>query len=175
MTPSDSFRAALVEEAMKKTGVCWVRWTGGSRDHPVWHAWQDGAAYLVAGPGEQPLPGVESAESATVTARTKDSRARLVLWEATVTRLQPGSSDWADAVELLQSDRLNLLDPDRVAQRWAAECSIVRLTPTGATGEGPDSYSTDDLSAIPLQTGATTRGRLPRVLHRRQTRGPGLR
>ncbi|HET7329004.1 MAG TPA: hypothetical protein VFJ14_17160 [Nocardioidaceae bacterium] len=175
MASSDSFRTALVAEAMKKTGICWVRWAGDARDHPVWHLWRDGAAYVVAGPGEQPLPGAETAESATVIARTKDSRARLIVWEAAVSRLLPGSPEWEEVVGLLQADRLNLADPDQVAQRWAAECSIVRLSPTGATGEGPGAYSTDDLSAAPLPTGATTRGRLPRVLHRRQTRRPRLR
>ena len=121
---------------MKKTGICWVRWAGETRDHPVWHTWHDGTAYVVAGDGEQPLPGAETAESAMVTARTKDSRARLILWEATVTRLQPWSPEWDEAVSLLQAERLNLVDPGQVAQRWAADCIILRLTPTGATGEG---------------------------------------
>lgn len=175
MTPSDGFRNALVEEAMKKTGVCWVRWAGGSRDHPVWHAWHDGAAYVISGPGEQPLPGAGEAESATVTARTKDSRARLVVWHARVTVLPPRSAEWDQAVELLQAGRLNLLDPDRVRERWADECTVTRLTPTGETDEGPGSYPDDDLAAAPLPTAATTRGRLPRVFHRRQAKRPDLR
>jgi hypothetical protein len=29
--------AALVEELMKKSGLCWVRLDGADRDHPVWH------------------------------------------------------------------------------------------------------------------------------------------
>lgn len=175
MSSSDGFRTALVEEVMKKTAICWVRWPEDGRDHPVWHSWHDGAAYVVAGRGEQPLPGIETASSATVTTRTKDSRTRLLLWDAAVTRLQPGTEEWADAVSRLQADRLNLRDPEQVAKRWAADCTIARFTPTGVGGEGPGSYSSEDLSRAPLPTGATTRGRLPRVLHRRQTQGPRLR
>ena len=46
---------ALLSEAMNKTGVLWVD-AEGDRPWPVWHVWDDGAAYVVSGPGEQPLP-----------------------------------------------------------------------------------------------------------------------
>jgi len=174
VTPAEDFHLALVAEAMKKTGVCWIRWSGDTRDHPVWHSWRDGAAYVVCGPGEQPLPGAGSTGRATVTSRTKDSRARLVLWEAAVSVLAARSDEWEAAVELLQADRLNLVDPDKVRERWATECTVLQLSPTGVVDESPGSYTDSDLSAAPLPTDAVTRGRLPRVLHRRQTRRPDL-
>lgn len=175
MPPFDGFRTALVAEAMKKTGVCWVRWPGDARDHAVWHVWHDGAAYVISGPGEQPLPGSGQTDTATVTTRTKDSRARLVVWRARARVLPPRTQEWEEAAELLQAGRLNLTDPDHVRDRWAAECTVTELTPTGETDEGPGSYPDDDLAAAPLPTAATTRGVLPRVLHRRQANRPKLR
>lgn len=171
MTP---FHAALVEQVMKKTGICWVRWTGSDRDHAVWHLWHDGAAYVVSGGDEQPLPGIADVAAATVLARTKDSRARLVGWHATVTTVAPDDADWDTVVGLLQADRLNLPDPDSVRERWAARCTITRFTPTGEVDDAPGDYPDADLAAAPLPTSATTRGKLPRVLHRRQERRPDL-
>ena len=53
----------LIHEAASKSGLLWVRLPDGST-HPVWHVWHDDgdergtgpAAYVVSGPGEQPLP-----------------------------------------------------------------------------------------------------------------------
>jgi hypothetical protein len=167
--------AALVEELMRKSGLCWVRLDGGGRDHAVWHIWHDGAAYVVSGGSEQPLPGVESAEAATVVARTKDSRQRMLAWRAELTRLRPEDDAWDEVVRALVTARLNLRDLHDAARRWAQECVLTRLRPTGETAEGPGAMPDGDLAAPPLPTPATTRRGLPRVLHRRQTRRPDLR
>jgi hypothetical protein len=167
--------AALVEELMRKSGLCWVRLAGGDRDHAVWHLWQDGAAYVVSGGEEQPLPGVEEAETATVVARTKDSRQRMLAWRADVQTVRPEDPEWDTVVRALVASRLNLPDLHDAANRWARECVVTRLTPTGEVAESPDSLPDGDLAAPPLPTSATTRRGLPRVLHRRQTRRPDLR
>jgi hypothetical protein len=167
--------AALVEELMKKSGLCWVRLAGGDRDHAVWHLWQDGAAYVVSGGAEQPLPGVEEAETATVIARTKDSRQRMLAWRADVHTVRPDDPEWDTVVRALVASRLNLPDLHDAANRWARECVVTRLTPTGEVAESPDSLPGGDLAAPPVPTPATTRRGLPRVLHRRQTRRPDLR
>jgi hypothetical protein len=167
--------AALVEELMRKSGLCWVRLRGGDRDHPVWHIWQDGAAYVVSGGTEQPLPGIDSADTAVVIPRTKDSRQRLLAWCADVHTVRPGDLEWDTVVRALVSARLNLPDLHDAAERWARECVVTRLAPTGEIAERPDAPPEGDLAAPPLPTPATTRRGLPRVLHRRQTRPPDLR
>lgn len=170
--------AALVAEVMKKTALCWVSWPGSEREHPVWHTWQDGAAYLLSGGDEQPLPGIDQVGAGggtvTVIARTKDSRERIVAWRAKVETIGPQHQDWPEAVRLLQAERLNLTDSDTVEHRWARECTISRLTPTGEFEEQPGRLPDGSLAAVPLPTPATTRGPLPRVLHRRQTHRPPL-
>ena len=60
---------------------------------------------------------------------------------------------------------------ESMPERWARECRVLRLEPTGATGTLPDG----DLSAAPLPTPATTRtpmpAGLPRLLAKRKRRG----
>lgn len=167
--------SALLEELMKKSGLCWVRLPGADRDRAVWHLWHEGAAYVVSGGSEQPLPGIEEVDSATVVVRTKDSRQRLLAWRAEVSTVRPGEPAWDDVVGALVSARLNLTDLDRAAQRWAQECVVTRMTPTGVVEERPGAQPDDEMAAPPAPTPATTRRGLPRVLHRRQTRRPRLR
>ncbi|MEI7034522.1 hypothetical protein [Streptomyces pratensis] len=159
---------ALVEEATKKSGLVWVRGTGPSR--AVWHVWHEGAALLVAGgPGEQPLPeGLADEGRAEVTVRSKDKGGRIVAWTARVRFLAPRSQEWEAAVAELKSKRLNAPDAERMAERWARECTVVRLTPAEVAAGLPDA----SLAAVPLPTAATTRrpapAALPRLLLKRR-------
>lgn len=162
---------ALVEEATKKSGLVWVRGAGPSR--AVWHVWHEGAAHLVAGgPGEQPLPeGLADGGRAEVTVRSKDKGGRIVAWSAAVRVLAPRSEEWEAAVAELKGKRLNAPDADVMTERWARECTVVRLTPDGVSTDLPDT----SLAAVPLPTAATTRqpapAALPRLLlKRRRTR-----
>ncbi|MCW5253237.1 MULTISPECIES: hypothetical protein [unclassified Streptomyces] len=161
---------ALVEEATKKSGLIWVRGPGTAA-RPLWHVWHDGAACVVGdGPGEQPLPGLADGGGAEVTVRSKDKGGRLVSWTARVVERAPGSEAWEAAVAELKGKRLNAPDGEAMTARWARECRVLRLEPTGATTALP----TDALAVPPLPTPATTRepvpAGLPRLLRRRGRR-----
>ncbi|MFF3712197.1 hypothetical protein [Streptomyces phaeochromogenes] len=174
---------ALVEEATKKSGLVWVRGLPSQGDgvtvqgdeassQALWHVWHDGAVCLVGdGPGEQPLPGLVDGGEAVVTVRSKDKGGRLVSWSAKVAELAPGSEEWDAAVGELKGKRLNAPDGEATTGRWARECRVVRLAPTGATASLPDG----SLAAPPLPTSATTRraipAGLPRLLFKRRKRG----
>lgn len=171
MTAADVLLArALVEEATKKSGLIWVRGTGPAR--ALWHVWHEGAAVLVGdGPGEQPLPpGLDAGGAAEVTVRSKDKGGRLVAWTADVAVLEPHSEAWEAAVGELKGKRLNAPDAERMAERWARECRVVRLTPCASRTDLPDG----SLAATPLPTPATTRrtapAALPRLLLKRRGR-----
>jgi hypothetical protein len=43
----------------------------------------------------------------------------------------PGTPEWDEVVPLLLAKRLNPQDRAEQAQRWARECVVLRLTPTG--------------------------------------------
>jgi len=168
---SELLDRALVEEATKKSGLVWVKGPG-SPARALWHVWHEGAACLVGdGPGEQPLPGLADGAAAEVTVRSKDKGGRLVSWAARVVELAPGSEAWQAAVGELKGKRLNAPDGEAMTDRWARECRVLRLEPTGALGALPDG----DLAEPPLPTPATTRepvpAGLPRLLLRRRKRG----
>ncbi|MCX5601759.1 hypothetical protein OOK29_26765 [Streptomyces phaeochromogenes] len=175
---------ALVEEATKKSGLVWVRGvpaqgpvqgdgsSDGASSQALWHVWHDGAVCLVGdGPGEQPLPGLVDGGEAVVTVRSKDKGGRLVSWSAKVAELAPGSEEWDAAVGELKGKRLNAPEGEAMTGRWARECRVVRLAPTGATASLPEG----SLAAPPLPTSATTRqaipAGLPRLLFKRRKRG----
>ncbi|MFI9060721.1 hypothetical protein ACIGQE_02420 [Streptomyces sp. NPDC053429] len=161
---------ALVEEATKKSGLIWVR--GSGADRALWHAWVDGAAHVVGdGPGEQPFPGLADGGSAEVTVRSKDKGGRLVAWTATVRELAPGGEAWQAAVAELKGKRLNAPDAERMTERWARECRLLRLEPAAVR----DALPGGSLAAPPLPTPAITRREipagLPRLLLKRKRAG----
>ncbi|MFI6687235.1 hypothetical protein [Streptomyces sp. NPDC050485] len=161
---------ALVEEATKKSGLIWVRGTGAA-ERALWHGWLDGAAYVVGGgPGEQPLDGLMDGGTAEVTVRSKDKGGRLVAWTAAVSEIAAGTEPWDAAVAELKGKRLNAPDGEAMTARWAAECRLLRLTPTGPLAPAPDG----SLATPPMSTPATTRhpvpAGLPKLLFKRKRR-----
>jgi 8-oxo-dGTP diphosphatase len=115
---------ALVAEGTRRAGVIWLTVPGRDRPVPAWHIWRDppGAAYVVTGPGEQPLPGVAGAARVTVTVPSKDTGGALVTWTAGVHRVDPGSPEWDAVIGPLAAARLNAdLDP--------GSATVYRLAP----------------------------------------------
>ena len=169
---TDPFALALIAELGKKTGVCWLRY--GGREHAVWHVWLDGSLYLVSGGTEQHLPGIDEVEQIEVVMRSKENGGRLVTWLGSVSRVDPSDEAWEPVTSALVSGRLNLDNLATAAQEWAAHSVVSRVTPTGEMLERPGELSDQSHAAPPAPTGATTRGALPRVLHRRVRRRPDL-
>lgn len=174
---TDSFTTALIAELGKKTGVCWLRYAepgrsaeDGGRTRAAWHVWHDDALHLVAGGKEQPLPGLADVDRVQVIMRSKENGGRLVAWVGSVSVVRPSDEAWDDVTSALVADRLNLVDLEAAKHEWAAESVVVRIDPTGELLEQPGALSDEAHSAAPPATGATTRGPLPRVLHRRQRR-----
>lgn len=167
---SELLDQALVEEATKKSGLIWVQGPGVPA-RALWHAWHEGAACVVGdGPGEQPLPGLADGAAAEVTVRSKDKGGRLVTWAARVVELASGSEAWDATVAELKGKRLNAPDGEAMTDRWARECRVLRLEPTGTVAPLPEG----SLAEAPLPTAATTRqpipAGLPRLLMKRRKR-----
>jgi hypothetical protein len=168
---------ALIDEAVKKSGLIWVqaklpRGVTKVAAQPVWHVWQDGALYVLTGGLEQPPPGglsalrgLESPRQASVTVRGKDTNGRLVVFETDVDIVDPGSDDWDAVMPALVAGRLNAPDGEAAPQRWARECTLWRLRPTGVVSETADMPSTDSHAVPPPPTPG--RSRVPRPLHLR--------
>jgi hypothetical protein len=178
--------ATLVEEATKKSGLLWLALPGLPYPRAAWHIWHagaapapagagdegtaSGAAYVVTGGIEQPLPGLPEAERVVVTVRSKDKGARLVSWVAAVEQVAPGSEEWKAVVPLLAKERLNAPDGAHQTERWAEEAFVIRLTPTGEVTESPGNQPDDYAAVRPVPSPATTTGRLPFMIGGRRRR-----
>lgn len=171
-SPGDSFTAALTDELSRKTAVCWLRF--GGEDHPVWHIWYDGALHVVSGGDEQPLPGIGDVSTVEVVMRSKANGGRLLTWVGEVSVVRPEDQAWEPVTTALVAARLNLDDLAAAAADWAERSVVARIDPTDRTAEAPGSTSDDAHRAVPKPTPATTRGPLPKVLHRRGNRRPNL-
>ena len=160
---------------MKKSGLVWIVAVGATtvhgREQPAWHVWQDGSVYVLTGGLEQPVPGGidllgdDESARANVTARGKGPSGRVLTFETSVGKVPPDSEEWNSVVPALVAKRLNLPDGEDAPRRWAAECTLWRLRPTGTIAETAADPSTASHAAPPPPTRA--RSRVPRPLHLR--------
>lgn len=131
--------AALVAEAGRRSRVCWLTCThpeGRIEGRLVWHAWHDGALLVLSG-DDQPLRGLESASTAEVVMRSKDTGGELVRWHGSVQVVDPEDESWDEHATALLGVRLNLTDPGTAREAWRAEATVVRIVPTGAAAPEP--------------------------------------
>src|SRR4051794_17639033 len=119
----------LVDEAIKKAALVWVA-VGAGPPLGLWCMPLEGALIVVSGPGEQAAPGLAEAGRATVRLRG-DNGGLILVVEATVDRLTPGTPEWDTVAPQLAGKRLNAPGTaDELVARWVeAGCAVVRLTP----------------------------------------------
>ncbi|MEU8224437.1 hypothetical protein [Kribbella sp. NPDC048915] len=167
---------AEIAGVMKKAGLVWLAWDG-RRPVPAWFATVDGQYVVLADAddgAEQPLPGLATAGSVEVVVPAKPATNRLASWKATVRRLEPGSDEWTAAAQVLRTERLNASDLATQLDRWRTQADILVLEPTGEITESAGRYDATPRAEAPVPTGATTRGKAPRTLHRPVRRRPKL-
>jgi hypothetical protein len=132
----------LIAEATKRAGLIWIAIDGQDRPRPAWHVWRagtgragpgsPGAAYVVTGPGEQPLPGLAGSGRVTVIVASSQTASGRVEWTAAVGRVEPGSREWDQVIGPLVAGRLNAALSEgetSPAQRWATSGAVFRLAP----------------------------------------------
>jgi hypothetical protein len=155
----------LVEEAMKKAAIAWLS-VGAARPFAVWCLWLDGSLYLVSGPGEQPAPGLAAASTVDVTVRG-DHGGQILTWPASAHPVEPGTEEWDRVAPQLAGKRLNASGTAEVTgARWAAECTVHRLSPAGEPTEAGATLSDDSEAEPPIPTPAARRTAKPFRLHR---------
>lgn len=156
----------LVAEAIKKAGIAWI----GVGDRPAVGLWVmplDGTLVVLSGPGEQPAPGLAEAATAQVRLRG-DNGGLIVLVDAAVERIVPGSEAWEEIAPQLAGKRLNAAGTaEEQMARWAAtDCAIVRLTPAETAPVAAPELPADSGAAPPRETPARVPVRRPFRLHR---------
>jgi hypothetical protein len=157
---------ALVQEAIKKAAIAWVRVDDGPQ-LALWCLPVDGALYVVSGRGEQAAPGLADADTATVTLRG-DHGGRIITWTADVRRVQPGDDEWNEVAPQVAGKRLNAAGTAQAqVERWTMECALSRLSPRD--GEAPlagTALPDGSLAEPPRATPAARVTRKPFRLHR---------
>lgn len=159
--------SAVLDEALKKAALAWIS-VGDGPALALWVMPLDGTLIAVSGPGEQFAPGLADAARATVRLRG-DNGGLIVITEAAVARLTPGSDEWTEVAPQLAAKRLNASGTaDEVANRWAESgCAVVRLTPVpDETPVAAPDLPTDSGAAEPRETPARVETRRPFRLHR---------
>ena len=131
---------ATLAQALKKSTILWVTVPQprrrGRRDQspeqvnrPVWFVPDGETIYVLSGPGEQELPGIDQASEVTVTARAKDARSLVSEVPAEVEVVPTDDPRYETFERTAVTRRLNLPDGDGAAQRWRETCTLYALTP----------------------------------------------
>ena len=121
---------ARIADATRRAGLIWIQ-LPGDRPRPLWHMWHDGAAYVVTGGAEQPLPGTLTGGCAQVVTPGRATSDQPLTWVARLEPVPPGTAEWDEVVPLLQAKRLNATGGEVQQKRWARESVLLQLVPTG--------------------------------------------
>ena len=156
----------VLEEAIKKASVAWIS-VGDGPAYALWCLPVETSLAVVTGPGEQHAPGLAEAAQATVRLRG-DNGGLIVITEATVARIAPGSEEWAEIAPQLAAKRLNASGTaEEVADRWAKNgCAVVRLTPVDDRAQAAPDLPATSGAAEPRDTPARVETPRPFRLHR---------
>ena len=158
--------AAVVDEAIKKAAVAWVS-VGDGPSLGLWCMPLDGSLLVVSGSGEQSAPGLADASRASVRLRG-DTGGLIVIVDAVVERLTPGTEDWTTVAPQLANKRLNAPGTaEALVARWAETgCAVVRLTPVADQAVSAPNLPDESRATPPRGTPARVQVRRPFRLHR---------
>jgi hypothetical protein len=158
--------SAVLDEALKKAAIAWVSVDGGPA-RGLWCMPLDGTLIVVSGPGEQAAPGLSEAARVSVRLRG-DTGGLIVVWDAVVSRLRPGTEEWDTVAPQLAGKRLNASGTaDEQVARWARDgCAVVRLSPAEEAPTSSPDLPDASGAATPRETPARVEVRRPFRLHR---------
>ena len=119
------------ETALKKGSILWLtipQSDGSSLSRPAWYVQQGQTLFVLKGPQEQELPGLEQVREVTITVKSKDVKATIGSMPAAV-RVVTDDEEFERVATMGMGTRLNLRDGEGALQRWKDTCTLVELTP----------------------------------------------
>lgn len=124
-------------QALKKSTILWVtipqtdkRGRPAKPEHrPVWFVADGTTVYVLSGPDEQELPGIDAVDEVTLSARGKDAQSQIAAIPCAVEAVDVDDPRYARFESQALTRRLNLSDGDSAAQRWRQTCRLYALTP----------------------------------------------
>jgi hypothetical protein len=125
------------KKALQKGTIVWLAVTTTDRrsrraetkTYAVWFVFDAGKVYVFAGPTEQEVPGLETAERVEIIARSKDARSQVSKVPASVRVVPPDDPLFDKIGQAGMGRRLNLPDGEGALERWRKQCMLVELTP----------------------------------------------
>jgi hypothetical protein len=121
-----------VDAALSKGTIAWIGVTdakGRETTKPVWYGYERGLVYVLVGPDEQEVPGMESATTVQLLVRSKEKQSLVGDMECSVRKLPKGAEWDTIARDVLIGRRLNLTDGEKALERWRRTCETYVLTP----------------------------------------------
>jgi len=119
------------ETALKKGSLCWLtipQEDGSELSRPAWYVQQGQNLFVLKGPKEQELPGLEHAREVTLTIKSKEVKATIGTMPAAV-RVVTDEEEFERIATMGMGTRLNLKDGQDALQRWKDTCTLVELSP----------------------------------------------
>ncbi|MBG0566959.1 hypothetical protein [Actinoplanes aureus] len=158
--------SGVLDEAIKKASIAWIS-VGDGPAYGLWCMPVEASLAVVSGPGEQFAPGLAEAERASVRLRG-DHGGLIVVTEASVVRVLPGSPEWDEIAPQLATKRLNASGTaeDLVARWVESGCALVKLTPVVDSAVGTADLPAESAAEPPRETPARIETRRPFRLHR---------
>ncbi len=124
--------AGPVDAALKKSTIAWLevpQKRGKPVTEPIWYGYEGGIVYVLAGPKEQDITGLDSASHVILHVRSKDKQSHVGVTDCSIRKLPKGPNWERLARDLLVGRRLNLADGEKGVDRWRKNCEIYALTP----------------------------------------------
>lgn len=158
--------SGVLDEAIKKASIAWIS-VGDGPAYALWCMPVENSLAVISGPGEQFAPGLAQADRASMRLRG-DHGGLIVVAEASVARVLPGSPDWDEIAPQLAQKRLNASGTaEELVARWVESgCVLVRLTPVADSAVGTADLPSESAAAPPRETPARVETRRPFRLHR---------
>ncbi len=124
---------AAVNESLKKSTICWLRWRTpeGLQTMPVWYVYDQKVErmYVLSGERQQHIPGAANMRTAEVILRWKGKNASVAELPAAVSVINGDDPRWDELADKIAEKRLNIPGlPEDTARRWRDECLILELT-----------------------------------------------
>ncbi|MEX2324621.1 MAG: hypothetical protein WD576_02625 [Nitriliruptoraceae bacterium] len=120
------------QAALKKSAVCWITIPQGKKKgsvtRPAWYVQQGASLFVLKGGDEQELPGLENAQTVTLTIKSKDIKSTIGTTEADV-RIVTDDDEFERIAAIGMGTRLNLKDGERALERWKQTCVLAEITP----------------------------------------------
>jgi len=157
---------STVTKALQKGSVLWLAVPqpprrkgfrtvpGGVHEQAAWFVLDGGTVYVLSGPTEQQILGLDRADEVELVVRSKEVRSRIARVPAEVSTIPVEDPQFEKVARTALGKRLNLPDGDGALERWKANCTLYALTPRWRPVGAVDPTAVEEKEAVEAEAGA---------------------